>query len=61
MRVRFKNIYFGKDGNRYRPGRWHEVPDSWRDILPRGAEIDDSVPIAVKPVEKKKPALNLAT
>lgn len=53
MRVMFKRKFFGKDGNRFRPGTWYDVPDDWRGHLPRDAVIDESV-VAPTPVKESK-------
>ncbi len=49
MKVQFRRTYFGPDGNRYRPGIEHEVPDSWEKQLPSSATV-------IEPEPKKKKA-----
>lgn len=55
MRVQFKNLFFGPDMNRYRPGKIYEVPNSWEGKLPSGAKVlPPETPLGV-PAEPAKP------
>jgi len=54
MRVLFSKKYFGPNGQRFRPGLWYTVPDSWADRLPSGTKVDDSVLDEPVIEEKKK-------
>ena len=54
MKVKLKVMWFTPGGFRLRPGV-HDVPDAWKEKLPKGVEIlpDDPVPVE-EPVEDKK-------
>lgn len=54
MKVKFNRMFFGPDGNRYKAGIWHTVPDGWtlpmRKVKDNPKEkepdykLDDSIP-----------------
>jgi len=44
MRVTFKNLFFGPDGNRYKKDIEHELPDDWKNRLPKGAKVREDAP-----------------
>lgn len=65
IRVKFEINYFGPDGNRYRKGRFYEVPGEWeaKGLLPKSRRKDkegNPVPSYVvdnaAPVEAHLPA-----
>ncbi len=39
MKVKLRQVWFSPEGGRLRPHKVHEIPDEWRNKLPRTAEV----------------------